>query len=389
MAKLYEHFDLAVVGAGGAGLSAAAAAAAGGLKVALLEKEPSLGGGYVQSGMTAFRPVLRGEYLPGLWSLCREKGEYRLMDPQRFQEHGYRLVKKTGIYFMPSAWVHEVAMENGDIRGLSCVTREGSLEIEAELFLDATGDGDLAAMSFVPFTSGREEDGLCLPPYFCFHLTDAAEGFSLSALDYEKGCVKGLRFLPSKMGVTVKMLYAGVASALSAVDRSRVDLELHLMVEEVAKDLRAVPGLENTHVSSFGQRVIFPEGRHPMGNTIMDSRDLCTPTDYEDAILGPVFAPIELPGMEFMENLPIAAAYRFPYRALLPIRVGNLLLSGRCVSATHRAFGSLSAFHMTLATGAAAGMAAVLAKEEGLRLAQVNADRLKKRMDQYGCTSQS
>ena len=389
MAKLYEHFDLAVVGAGGAGLAAAVAAARCGLKVALLEKEPSLGGGYVQSGMTAFRTALAGEYLPGLKSLCREKGEFMLMDPQRFQEHGYRLVKENGIYFMPSAWVHEVVMENGDIRGLSCVTREGELELEADLYLDATGDGDLAAMSFVPFTSGREEDGLCLPPYFCFRLADTAEDFSLFALDEEKDCVRGLRFFPARDGVTVKMIFSGVASALSAVDRSQVDLALHLAVEPVARELRGIAGLEKSRVASIASRVIFPEGRHPMGNTIMDSRDLCTPTDYEDGILGPIFAPIELPGMEFMEDVPITAPYTFPYRALLPIRVGNLLLSGRCVSATHRAFGSLSAFHMTLATGAAAGMAAALAKENGVRLIHVDTGKLKKRMDQYGCISQS
>lgn len=101
--------------------------------------------------------------------------------------------------------------------------------------------------------------------------------------------------------------------------------------------------------------MVFPEGRHPQGRTILDSRDLVAGTRFPDWVVANLTADIELPGMEGIEEAPSVRAYDIPYRALTPVRVKNLLLCGRCISGTHRAHGSFRALQPTLATGQAAG----------------------------------
>ena len=69
-------------------------------------------------------------------------------------------------------------------------------------------------------------------------------------------------------------------------------------------------------------------------------------------------------------------SYAIPYRSLLPRRPENLLVAGRCISATHEAISSARGQIVCMATGHAAGTAAALAAAAGVTPRQLDVPRL-------------
>ena len=387
--RIYEHFDVVIAGAGSSGVAAAVAASSQGARVCLLEKEPAAGGGYVQSGTTAFKPVYAHDPIEGFSALCAPWGPWMTLDPEALQRFYYRRLRERDVLLLTSAWVMDATLENGSITQLLALTREGSMQVEGDVFIDATGDGDVAALCAVPYTEGREEDGRSLPPVYCFTLQGCGIGWeqvkpgreALAALG-----LSGLRLFPGVRGgeVTVMMLYDEEAVATSAIDRARADGALRAAVDPVMALLARYSAFEGAVMARQGARVVFPEGRHPQGRTILDSRDLVAGTRFPDWVVANLTADIELPGMEGIEEAPSVRAYDIPYRALTPVRVKNLLLCGRCISGTHRAHGSFRALQPTLATGQAAGIAAYLALESGGRVQKVAVGRIQQAMLRSG-----
>lgn len=387
--RIYEHFDVVIAGAGAAGVSAAVAASGQGARVCLLEKEPAAGGGYVQSGTTAFKPVYEYDPISGFSALCTPRGSWLSLDPEALQRFYYRRLREQDVLFLTSAWVMEATLENGSITQLIALTREGPMRVEGDVFIDATGDGDVAALCAVPYTEGREEDGRSLPPIYCFTLQGCGMGWESVLPDPETLAemgLSGLRLFPGVRDgeITVMMLYDEEAVATSAIDRARADGALRAAVDPVAALLTRYSAFKGATIARQGARVVFPEGRHPQGRTILDSHDLASGTRFPDWVVANLTADIELPGMEGIEEAPSVRSYDIPYRALTPVRVKNLLLCGRCISGTHRAHGSFRALQPTLATGQAAGIAAYLAMDTGGRVQKVPVARLQQEMVRSG-----
>jgi hypothetical protein len=66
-----------------------------------------------------------------------------------------------------------------------------------------------------------------------------------------------------------------------------------------------------------------------------------------------------------LKRVPPGEAYEIPLRALLPQRVENLVVAGRCISGTHEAHSSYRVMPVAMATGQAAGVCAALAAKQG------------------------
>ena len=80
----------------------------------------------------------------------------------------------------------------------------------------------------------------------------------------------------------------------------------------------------------------------------------------------------------------LARSYAIPYRALLPRRPENLIVAGRCISATHEAISSARGQSVCMATGHAAGTAAALAAMAGLPPRQLDVARLQETLRKQG-----
>ena len=263
------------------------------------------------------------------------------------------------------------------------------MQVEGDVYIDATGDGDLAALCSVPYTQGREDDGRPLPPFYCFTLSGckgAWDTFRADETILKELGLSGIRLYPGvrEDEVCVMMLLDEEAMASSAIDRARADECLRASIDPVITLLTRYSPFESAKMTRHGIRVVFPEGRHPQGRTIIDSHDLVNGTHFPDWVVTNLSAEIELPGLEGIEDAPKVTNYDIPYRALLPVRIKNLLLSGRCISGTHRAHGSFRALQATMATGQAAGAAAALALEVGGRVQKISVKKLQERMMDSG-----
>ena len=387
--RIYEHFDVVIAGAGAAGVAAAVEASRQGARVCILEKGTSAGGSYVESGMSAFKAVTEHEPIPGFWGICTRRGDWVTLDPDELQRFYYARLKEAGVLLLTSAWVMEAALNNGKITHLTVMTREGAMQVEGDVYIDATGDGDLANLCSVPCTQGREDDGRSLPPFYCFTLSGCSEGWT--QVNVEAELIKplglsGVRLYPGARDdeVNVMMLLDDEAMASSAIDRARADECLRAAIDPVQTILTRYSAFESAKMARHGSRVVFPEGRHPQGRTIIDSHDLVRGTHFPDWVVSNLTAEIELPGLEAIEDAPQVNSYDIPYRALTPVRIKNLLLSGRCISGTHRAHGSFRTLQATMVTGQAAGAAAALSLEVGGKVQKISVKKLQERMMDAG-----
>jgi hypothetical protein len=111
-----------------------------------------------------------------------------------------------------------------------------------------------------------------------------------------------------------------------------------------------------------------------------------TPRKFEDAIVL-CGAPIEdhhnQAGTKW-EYLPDTETYQVPYRSLIPKDSINLLVAGRCLSATHDAHASVRSMAQCMGMGQAAGIAASLAVENQCRPIDINIETLQQKLRGYG-----
>ena len=76
--------------------------------------------------------------------------------------------------------------------------------------------------------------------------------------------------------------------------------------------------------------------------------------------------------------------YDLPYRMLVPEKVENLLVAGRCASMTHEAMASARVMSTCMVMGEAAGRAAKIAVEEGVPVSKVNVEAVREDLRENG-----
>ncbi len=118
----------------------------------------------------------------------------------------------------------------------------------------------------------------------------------------------------------------------------------------------------------------------------MTREDCLTARKFPDAI-GACGAPIEdhhASTDTAWVYLPDGMTYDIPYRTLVPQKVSNLLVAGRCFSATHDAHASCRSMAQTMTMGQAAGTAAALAVRASVNPADLDVNVLQARLREMG-----
>ena len=132
-----------------------------------------------------------------------------------------------------------------------------------------------------------------------------------------------------------------------------------------------VPGFENSYLEETGIQVGIRETRRIIGEYQMTGRDVLHAQKFPDVIARGAY-PIDLHSPDFSGGgvvglqLKPGQSYDVPYRCLVPMTIDNLLLSGRCISVSHVALGSVRIMPIASATGQAAGAAAALCVQKGV-----------------------
>jgi len=337
-------------------------------------------------------------------------------------------------------WLHSqfigVEKSGKRISAIVISTPSGVERLEAKAFIDCTGDALVATAFGCPVVVGRDVDGRVQPLTLMFemanvdvyalweHITrnmDDIEWWSLitprrpvpSEFNPFFFVVQGFRKALAKhpqrehLGRNTLLLFTGlrkgvvsfnstrvhVASPLSAKELSQAEVQGRQQAVILAEWLRKeFPGFDRAFLSWTGVAIGIRESRRIVGHYVLTADDICSGRTFPDSIAKGFF-PIDIHdplGKGGYTNggswVPLRATYDIPYRVLIPREVDNLLVAGRCISATHEALGSTRVAPCCMALGQAAGVAAALLAINNYRSTDLPVSLLQDRLRQSGQT---
>jgi hypothetical protein len=441
--KLFGSYDVVVVGAGASGTVASIRAAREGARVLLLEGSGVLGGlvtggrltkptGLINAGI--FQELIdRCAALKGADPTVRESywGRYTgAFDAETMQRVIIELVEEAGIEILLRAQVTDVIKEDNRLSGLIIMTKSGAQLVLAKTFIDASGDGDVAALAGAEVMVGRPSDGLVQPITSYFRLlnvdvpaliadakSDTDDLWELVAPanagprndDYvmavlltgftkriERAKANGFDWIVPKNHITMKTgLIPGEISVNvtrfhgSGLDErvlSRAEIEIRKQAYCAFDFLkRYVGGFENSIFLEVAPKLGIRETRRVLGRYLLTEADVRGQARFDDAI-GLCNSPVDVhePGGDraIMDN--VGEGYGIPFRCLIPEGIEGLLVAGRCISVDEIAFGSTRNVPACAMTGEAAAIAAANAAAAGIMPSVVSIAEIQNRLRALG-----
>lgn len=424
-----EPVDVLVAGGGPAGIAAAVSAARRGARTTLVERYGYLGGnltaGLVGPCMTSFsldgsQQLIRGVFDEFVGRMEDAGGalhpsktqagdayagfivyghdKVTPFEPEAAKTTAMEMCLEAGVRLALHTFVADVIREDGRATGLVCASKSGLTVQPASVIVDCTADADVASGAGAPTVYGREEDGLAQPMtvFFRVHGVDDQrveeyvrahpDDFRPFASIVEKARAEG-RFPAPRRGVGMyKTLRPGVwrinttrvlgRDGTNAGDLTKAEVEGRRQVVELVRFFREnLPGLEHCELLDTASTVGVRESRRIVGDYILTLADLQRGTHFDDVIALCAY-PVDIhdptgSGGGTDDSFGTANEYEIPYGALLPRGVDNVLVAGRCVSATHEALAAIRVMPPSFAMGEAAGTAAAMAVSNQMSPRQV------------------
>jgi len=376
--------DVLVLGGGPSGVAAAVAAARNGARVLLVEQYGYLGGMGTAGGVNVFmsythiggifREVMRRladcdgrrgpEFHPEMMKIVLE---------EMVTEAGVKLLLHTkgiGARIEPARAPTGSVKRSGwrRITGVVLDNKSGPQLARAKLYIDATGDGDLAAYAGAECEIGRPEDGLTQPMTMMFRLGGCTwQGGSLAGIKVLEGIHVSMYPMPNPGEVLVNMTRVSGLSGVSGEDMTRAEVEGRREVRDCVKLLRGnVPGFENAYLVSTPTQIGVRETRRVIGAKIVDESDLMSARQFSDVIARSSYGiDIHNPAGQGARLVTMKGPYDIPYRTMIPRGLSNVFVTGRAISATHEALSAIRIQPTCYALGEAAGTAAALCVRHG------------------------
>lgn len=414
-------YDLIVIGGGLTGVAAAVSAARAGLKVLLVEKSGCLGGAMSNCLIYPFMRYWTEEegekrkwLSAGIFTEMRRrvqeyvKGENeRDFSPEHFKFVLDNMVEEAGVQVLFHALAFESQVEERKIRKVTLATKSGPMQLEAKYFIDATGDGDLMAMSGCDFQLGRERDGLCQPMTTCFRVAGVDKDLlgpeerrrikHIYKEQKEEGKIRNPR--EDVLMFTGKALGEGIVhfnttrvvklDPTNPIEVSRAEMEARKQICELLQFLKQqdIPAFRHAYLISVAADIGVRESRKLRGEHILTAQELISCTQFPDTIaLGNYDIDIHNPEGSGTSHRFFGPGeyYTIPYRCLLPKELDNLLVGGRCISTTHEAQASIRIMPICTTLGEAAGTAVALAVSSGEDTHHLDISRLQEMLRTQG-----
>lgn len=427
---LYGEYEVTVLGGGPAGIAAAVAAARAGRRTLLIERYGFLGGMGTAAGVTNFcglhanvdgemRRVVQGVASDLLMRIDRLDGlnaPHLILGKilaQAYDTAAYKIAAddllaahKVDILF--HALGAGVVMDGERrIDALLLETKAGRRAVRAGIFIDCSGDGDLAAWAGAPFETGDNQGGMMFPSMM-FRLNGidpekAGEAWKTIPALMDRAEAAGTHRFPRKSpivrpqrsGIEWRVNFTQLAredgTAVSGIDpdqMTRGEIEGRRQAVEAFAFLRTVPGFEKSYIVDLPPQLGIRETRRVTGEYQLSGEDVLGCASFADSI-GVNGWPMEqhVAGDVVFTFPPIPQSRGFnelPYRMLVPEGVDNLLVAGRCASMTHEGQSAARVSGACFAMGEAAGIAASLSLSGNTDPRDVAVEKLQQMLKQQG-----
>jgi len=427
---VYGDYEIVVLGGGPAGIAAGVAAARAGRRTLLIERYGFLGGMGTAAGVTNFcglhanvhgemRRVVQGiasdllariDRLGGLNAphLVLGKILAQAYDTAAYKIAADDLLAAHGVDVLFHALGAGVVMQDGGrIAALLVETRAGRQAVRSDIFIDCSGDGDLAAWAGAPFEIG-DDDGGMLYPSMMFRLNGIDPGRAGEAWRTIPALMqraedagthrfprKGAIVRPQRSGIEWRVNFTQLAgpdgraiNGLEPDQLTRGEIEGRRQAVEAFEFLRTVPGFEQSYIVDLPPQLGIRETRRITGDYALSRDDVLGCASFSDSV-GVNGWPIEahVAGDVIFEFPPIPDSRGYnelPYRMLLPQGVDNLLVAGRCASMTHEGQSAARVSGACFAMGEAAGAAAALSLSGNTRPREIAVEKLQQVLKQQG-----
>lgn len=409
-----KKYDVVVVGGGFAGVGAAIAAARQGKKVRLIEKYNCLGGAAAYDLVNPFmrywswkddehsgKIMLSEGIFAEIIQKLGEMGAFRKGNKTHFNEEILkllfnRMMVEAGVELLYQTYVVGAKMNGKRIEAITVSNVSGTYDIEAETFIDATGDANLAHLAGFPYKVGRESDGLCQPMTLCFRLANVdAEGYQKIKAEvnelYNKFQAEGKITNPRENVlvfncVAKNMLHFNTTRVVkldptNAEDVTKAEIIAREQVFEMVNFLREnFEPFKDADLVSTGIQIGARESRMIVGEHILNQEEMLAYTKFEDGIAACNYdIDIHSPDGSGTSHyyFPSGKYYTIPYGCLVPKDSENLLVAGRCISTTHEAQASIRIMPTVCTLGEAAGVAAAVACEGKTSVKNVDVQKVR------------
>ena len=404
---MMKKYDLAVIGGGFAGVAAALAAARAGAKVLIVEKSNCLGGAAVNCLVNPFMPYWtemegkRVDLSAGIFKEIHDRLEHHnAMNKESFLEEKLKyilneMVAEANIDLLFHAYIFKVEKCDEHIASIVVATKSGEMQVEANYFIDATGDAQLAYLAGCPTVLGRESDHLCQPMTLCFRLGNVdVEKFYESRerlkIAHAQSLAAGELINPRENILVFKTPIHNVLhfnttrvvrkNPTSPEEVTEAEVLARRQVYEIYEFMKKhADGLENSFLMMTAAEIGVRESRMIVGDYVLTEQDCRNCVKFDDGIAACNY-DIDIHNPEGTGTshyyFPAGEYYTIPYRSLIPKSAENLLVAGRCISSDHGAQASYRIMPVVCCIGEAAGSAVGLAVKQNCTVREVDVKEL-------------
>jgi hypothetical protein len=427
---LYGDYEVVVLGGGPAGIAASVAAARAGRRTLLIERYGFLGGMGTAAGVTNFcglhanvhggmHRVVQGvasELLARIDRLGGLNAPHLILGKilaQAYDTAAYKIAAddllaahKVDILFH-ALGAGVVMHDDKRIHALMVETKAGRQAVIAGIFIDCSGDGDLAAWAGAAFEVG-DNAGSMLFPSMMFRLNGidpqkAGEAWRTIPALMEQAEAAGTHKFPRKAaivrpqrsGIEWRVNFTQLArpdgkavNGLVPDELTRGEIDGRRQALEAFEFLRTVPGFEKSYIVDLPPQLGIRETRRVIGGHMLSGEDVLGCASFDDSI-GVNGWPMEqhVAGDVIFKFPPIPESRGFnelPYRMLVPEGLDNLLIAGRCASMTHDGQSAARVSGGCFVMGEAAGTAAALALGGNTIPRDIAIEKLQQQLQQQG-----
>ncbi len=457
--------DVLVAGGGVAGVSAALSAARSGLRTLILESQISLGGLATNGFVTGVAGMIEGNCKEWMDRLDTEgnviiRPHLPAIDPEKAKLTLENMLLEAGARILYGTYVIDAVTDNGNIKEAVCHTKSGKMTVSAKIFIDATGDADLAAYAGVPYEVGSPQfAGLNMSTTLAFRLANvnlnkygeankewmaknsaggkiwtkmslmseleeqAIRNGDLPYFIFPTALIYPVPQTPSdNADICVMTTHSFFTRNTDVEDLTRQIIEQHRQIALMEKFFKKyLPGFDKCRITGIANLHGIRDSRRIVGEYILKDTDVACAQKFEDGIAKfPEFFDTHhptSPRLGFMRHIHMAepkapaicrpaqctddmhpfgkpGGYEarvnpleyceIPFRSLVPLKINNLLVTGRCVSAEFNAIAAVRVIAPSMSTGQAAAIAAGLCIKNGISPRELDGKLVRKAMIDQG-----